>query len=78
MHPGSPFRWFPSFNIFVWCDETFSGSEDTDRPERYPVTLHVAAPNSPAPRQTLPAEHCRYGTKRGPSRGGGYVSLKLF
>ena len=35
MLPRFPFRWFPSFNIFVWRDQTFSGYEDTDRPQRY-------------------------------------------
>jgi hypothetical protein len=37
----SPFRWFPSFKIFVWRDQTFSGYEDTDRPQRYPVAAAV-------------------------------------
>ena len=37
----SPFRWFRSFKIFVWRDQTFSGYEDTDRPQRYPVAAAV-------------------------------------
>ena len=36
-----PSRWFPSFDIFVWRDQTFSDCEDADRPQRYTVEAAV-------------------------------------